>query len=240
MIAAESIPRTLGVAALVAIACSALIAGAVHVLRPIQQGHLKLERNRAIVEAAGLGPTEAAGANQIVAAFLSLDARVVDRNTGEEVSGMDGHAFDHWSEAPDQAGALVPVYLLRDGSEIERVVFPVDGPGMWSTIQVYVAVEADLATIADLVVFRHAETPGIGDRIEDPTWLETWRGKRLYDADGRFRFRVEGEASDIHGVDAITGATLTSVAVGQAVRAWFDEGVYAKFLERMARAEATL
>ena len=49
-----------------------------------------------------------------------------------------------------------------------------------------------------LTVLGHQETPGITDFLRDPDWLSRFRG---------------ASASDIEALSAITGATITSVAV---------------------------
>jgi Na+-transporting NADH:ubiquinone oxidoreductase subunit C len=239
----ESTPRALAVAAVFAVACSAMVATAVQLLRPLQHGFAELERNRAILEAAGTLP-ESASERQLLDAYRDLDAEVIDLATGRAVPHADAYDFDHWATGADDAGpasegaaarpARVPVYRVLSGGELRRLVLPVDGPGMWSRIYGYLALEPDLSTIADLVIFRHGETPGIGDRIQRPEWREQWRGKRLYDDEGRLVFRVVQDATGPHEVDLISGASVTSEAVGTMVHSWFGAGGYGPLLDRLA------
>lgn len=244
----ESVPRSLAVATVVAVACSAMVATAVQLLRPMQRGFAQLERNRAIVDAAGL-LAEAASERQVMDAYETLDAAVLDIATGATVPSLDGHAFDHWAVGAGTAGdageagagpaGRVPVYRVRRDGQPGRLVLPIDGRGMWSVIYGYIALESDLSTVADIVFFRHGETPGIGDRIQAPEWRSDWRGKRIYDDAGRLSIRVVEGAAGPHEVDLISGASVTSKAVGTMIQDWFGDDGYRPYLERVAeRPEA--
>lgn len=252
----DTVPRTLVVAAIVALACSAMVSSAVYILRPIQQGYASIERNRAILAVAGRLPPGDVSDREIVAHFLDIEAHVVDITTGNYVTGVDARSFDHWESeigsdgkeaivaeidgtAPGHGPTLVPVYIVRKGEALERLVLPVHGRGMWSTIYGYVALSADLSTIADIVFFRHGETPGIGDRIQDPAWLAGWRGKRIFDEGREPRIRVVKAAQGPHEVDLISGASVTSGATGDLVRNWFGDDGYRLFLQRLRRRESS-
>lgn len=228
----NTLPATLAVAAAIALACSGLVATAVTLLRPVQLAQAQIDRNRAIVAAAGFADAASAANNTIVARFLELDARVIDTDTGARIADVDAHGFDHWQagDRTAQDPRRVPIYIARDGNNAGRLVLPIDGPGMWSTIRAYIALQPDLVTIADLTILSHGETPGIGDRIEDPQWLSSWRGKRLYDARGELRIDVTRNARGAHEVDLISGASVTSEALGEAVRHWFGDDGYRPLL----------
>lgn len=243
----ESVVRTMLIAIGVALLCSAMVSTAVYVLRPLQAAYAALERNRAILNAAGLIPADDTDA-AVVEAFLELDARGADLGTATFSTLVDGRVYDHWSPLSEMPrlsvskGAegigltaverYVPVYLMIE-PDASRIVLPLHGQGMWSTIYAYLAMESDLRTVAALTVYRHGETPGIGDRIEDPKWLAMWQGKQLFDEDWQVRLEVGEDrgAPGAHQVDAITGATVTSEALVRIVRFWAT--VYAPLLRQM-------
>jgi Na+-transporting NADH:ubiquinone oxidoreductase subunit C len=241
----ESIGRTLFIAVAVALVCSAMVSGAVYVLRPMQSAYALLERNRVIVElAAVLSEGELASDVAVVQAYLDLDARVVDLETGQFVAALDGYSFDHWLESntdqeqPRQQAPeprIVPVYFAHQGRTAAHLVLPVHGRGMWSTIYGYVALETDLNTIAGVMFHRHGETPGIGDRIQDPSWLASWAGKRIYDESGLARIGVTPTAggSRMHQIDLIAGASVTSESVGRFVNEQFSADGYGPWLARL-------
>jgi len=258
----ESVSRTLLIAALVALFCSALVAGAVHILRPIQQALTLLERNSSILQVAGRLP-EAGSDRDRVNAYLALDARLLDLTTdrfAQTVPGLDPASFDHWALTADSEYALpltvptansagltwvpryVPVYLVWGAAGLERLVLPIHGTGMWSTLQGHLALKADFNTIAALHIFRHGETPGIGDRIQDPTWEASWAGRRAYDLAGDVAIRV-GRADTADGtyrVDLISGASVTSMAVGDLVRFWLGPAAYGPWLQRLRQGSEQL
>jgi len=234
----ESPAKTLLVAAAIATFCSLFVSAAVHYLRPIQATYQSIDRSRAVLAAAGVGVDDEAAASEIVRLFRSLDARVVNLDDGSFVDGIDAYNFDHWSETEkaDEAetpARLAPVYVVTNSGEVSRIVLPVSGRGMWSTIYAYVALEPDLRTVAAFVVYGHGETPGIGDKIEEADWRARWRGKTAINADNEAVFRVSKDASDDASVDAISGATVTSVATGDLVRNWMGESGFGPFLKRI-------
>jgi Na+-transporting NADH:ubiquinone oxidoreductase subunit C len=245
----ETLPRTLLVAAGVALFCSAIVSIAVHTLRPLQLAFDSLERNRAVLVAANLLPSGEISDREIVARFLDLDARVVDLDTGWFRSGLDAHAYDHWQQRDEDQAAVeagpgdvpgpatngrnVPVYLVRKADGFEQIVLPVDGRGMWSAIYGYIGLDEDLNTITGVIFHRHGETPGIGDRIQDRSWLATWQGKQIRDDDRILRFRVAKGASGPFEVDVVSGASVTTEATGEIVRNWLGDDGFGPFLENL-------
>ncbi|HEY5680860.1 MAG TPA: NADH:ubiquinone reductase (Na(+)-transporting) subunit C [Pseudomonadales bacterium] len=236
----EPISRTLAVAVAIALVCSVMVSTAVYLLRPIQIAYDLIDRNRAIVAAAGIeGVLQGGDDAAVVRAFLDLDARVLDLDSGEFLDTTDAHGYDHWAGTTDDA-RLVPVYVSRRDGAATRLVLPVHGRGMWSTIYGYVALDADLTTVAALVIHRHGETPGVGDRIQDPAWRAKWRGKRAFGPDGAVAIHVArgGNGQQPGRVDTITGATVTSEAVGQLVAGWL--AIYSPWLSRIAAPGARI
>ena len=232
----ESVPRTMLIAVCIALFCSAMVSGAVYFLRPLQAAYASLERNETILGAAGYLPSDA-GDRAVVNAYLELDARVVELISGRPTNTLDGHVYDHWASTGVDPGATlaemdsvglntlpryVPVYLVPGPTGSKRLVLPLHGRGMWSMLMGYLVLEPDLQTIAALAFYKHGETPGIGDRILDETWLQSWQGKRLYDDSGEVKIRMNADTDTPaqYRVDAITGATVTSQAVGRMVRFW--------------------
>ena len=73
---------------------------------------------------------------------------------------------------------------------ISRIVLPVRSRGLWSTMFAFIALEKDFNTVAAINYFEHAETPGLGDEIEEPDWQALWRGRKVYDDAGQPRLRM--------------------------------------------------
>jgi Na+-transporting NADH:ubiquinone oxidoreductase subunit C len=238
----DSPVRALAVAACIALTCSVMVASAVYLLRPLQTTDSVLERGRVILSAAGLLPDGDAGDAVLLAAYLDLDVRIVQLGTDELTTSSGAHVFDHWLQQTGDEPVVTtvsraPVYLARRDGQLDRIVFPVDGAGMWSTIYAYIALRPDLTTIADIVFLRHGETPGIGDRIEESSWRQLWQGKRLFDESGNPALRVVRGAQKATEIDLISGASVTSEAVGEMVRTAFDHDGYGPLVRRWQRED---
>ncbi|NNC64023.1 MAG: NADH:ubiquinone reductase (Na(+)-transporting) subunit C [Gammaproteobacteria bacterium] len=247
----ESVARTLGVAGGVAVLCSLLVSSAVLWLRPIQLAYASIERNRAVVEAAGLiEPGTELDEREIVERFLDLEIAIVDLDAGTFSDAVLPTTYDFRAAIndPDQTRPIpddlnianlgrrplyLPVYLLRDGANIERIVLPIYGQGMWAMIHGFISIGADFATIEGVAFYEHGETPGIGDRFLELDWLEQWQGQRFYDDSRRLVFGIGDGGSSAAangGIDAITGATVTASAIEDLVRYWLGDDGFGPFL----------
>lgn len=99
-----------------------------------------------------------------------------------------------------------------DGSE--KFIIPVRGKGLWGPIWGYIALNDDYNTIYGATFGHEKETPGLGSDIDQDWFQEPFKGKQLFDKSGKFRCIeiVKGGAApdNIHGVDGISGGTITS------------------------------
>jgi Na+-transporting NADH:ubiquinone oxidoreductase subunit C len=245
----ESVPRTLLVAFLVSLVCSSLVASAAVLLKPRQAANALLDVRRNILEVAGL-MEPGADVNEL---FTMVEPRVVDLDTGAYVDGVDPEGFDPARAAKDSARSVaIPpeldvarirrrskharVYLVRTDGEVTRIILPVFGYGLWSTLYGFLALESDGNTVADIVFYDHAETAGIGDFVSKESWRARWPGKRVYDDAGELRLQVakgrvaaDDPMAD-YRVDGVSGATLTGNGVSNLIRYWLGEHGYGSFL----------
>jgi len=248
--------RALVTVLLTAVVCSFFVSASVVLLRPIQLNNELLKRSDNVLVLTGLIPAgEQIGDEQLLDLFKSLDARVIDIDAAAPVPEIDPWTFDGRAAAADpDLSVTIPagediaglgrrsryktLYLVWKDGELDRVVLPIRGAGMWSMIYGYVAIESDFNTIAGMVIYEQNETPGLGDMIAKPYWQSKWVGKKLYDAQGDMLFRVAegpvqaGAAGAEYEVDALTGATITANAVTALMRYWFGPGGYGPLLEQ--------
>ena len=240
----------LSIAALVCVVCALLVSSAVVLLRPVQDRNALLQRQRNILEVAGLYQA----GRPVDAQFGRIEAHLVDLATGNYVEGGDAVRFDIAKTARDPKASdavaadsdvarihrrprQMPVFLVRGDAGIETVILPVHGYGLWSTMYAYVALDGRGERVKGITFYSHAETPGLGAEIENARWRESWVGKRLTGDDGQVRFDIAKgqpapDAADFH-VDAISGATLTSNGVENMVRYWLGEQGFGPFLARL-------
>jgi len=112
--------------------------------------------------------------------------------------------------------------VCADGSKGTAV--RLDGKGLWGAIWGYVVLSEDGKTIKGITLDHKSETPGLGAKITDEAFLNTFKGKKLYDKDGKYvsvRVLKPGTSGNVaaeNRVDAISGATITSRGVDEMMR----------------------
>jgi Na+-transporting NADH:ubiquinone oxidoreductase subunit C len=248
----ESVTRTLLVAFLVSLVCSSLVASAAVVLKPRQVANAALDMRRNIVEVAGLLEPD----RDVNELFAAVEPHVIDLETGTYLDDIDPDAFDpeQARKDPELSVAIPPeldvarigrrakqalVYLVRDEGKITRIILPVSGYGLWSTLRGFLALEPDGNTVADIVFYSHGETAGIGDFISKPEWRARWPGKRAFDETGKLRLEVfkgrvaaDDPLAD-YRVDGVSGATLTGNGVTNLIRYWLGDHGYGPYLRNI-------
>lgn len=123
----------------------------------------------------------------------------------------------------------LPVFIFEKDGETITVV-PCYGAGLWGPIWGYIALNADL-TIRGAYFDHASETPGLGAKIkDDPKFRAEFEGKSVdFTAVDKSGAKVPFEvvkggvpAGQKNAVDAITGATITSKALGVAIATWLN------------------
>jgi Na+-transporting NADH:ubiquinone oxidoreductase subunit C len=131
------------------------------------------------------------------------------------------------------------IYLFSDQDRIDKVVLPVRGKGLWSTMYAYVALDSDLSTIEGVSFYEHGETPGLGGEIANPRWQAGWQGKKLFGPNGEMELSVVKGGAQVseeqkpYSIDGLSGATLTTQGVDNLMRFWFGEHGYEPFIARI-------
>ncbi|MBK1692256.1 FMN-binding protein [Ectothiorhodospira mobilis] len=130
-------------------------------------------------------------------------------------------------EAPAAGRAIYAAYDA-DGS-LAGVALEASGRGYADVIRILYGYDPDCACIVGMTVLESRETPGLGDKIEtEPHFLESLQGlEARLNAEGtglahRIRTVDQGEADDPWEIDGITGATISSEAIGDMIHASAD------------------
>lgn len=135
---------------------------------------------------------------------------------------------------------IAQVYIVYDENHaVSSLILPIVGSGLWSTIYGYLALNADGQTIRGVTFYSHGETPGLGGEIDNPRWKEQWKGKQMFDEDGKPAFHIaRGRANneDHFTIDGISGATLTSQGVSGMVQFWLGPDAFGPFIHQFAAA----
>jgi electron transport complex protein RnfG len=103
-------------------------------------------------------------------------------------------------------------YRGRNKNELIGIAFKVTAPDGYSgNIDIMVGIRPD-GSVVGIEILTHAETPGLGDKIEDESFKKQFRGKRL----DNINWGVKKDGGEF---DQITGATISPRAVVKAVHA---------------------
>jgi Na+-transporting NADH:ubiquinone oxidoreductase subunit C len=247
-----------GFAALICVVCGVVVAGAAVSLKDRQEANAILDRQKKVLSVVGLLKEGEDSPEQIQAAFkANIRSKVIELKTGEVAKDIEPSTFDQQSAAKDPAVSFVApqnkakvarlpkhalVYeVLGQGGKVDKVVLPVEGKGLWSTLYGYLAVENDGDTIAGLTFYQHGETPGLGGEIDNPRWKSLWPGRKIRNAKGAPAIKVvKGAAGDAasapNAVDGLSGATLTSNGVTYLLQFWTGEDGFGPFLRTLPGA----
>lgn len=102
-------------------------------------------------------------------------------------------------------------YRGRLGGELSGIAFQVTAPDGYSgNIDIMVGIDPQ-GTVTGVVILKHAETPGLGDKIALPGFTALFAGKGLDAVD----WRVKKDGGDF---DQLTGATISPRAVVGGIR----------------------
>jgi len=102
-------------------------------------------------------------------------------------------------------------YRGRQGEELRGIAFAVTAPDGYSgNIEIMVGVDPH-GVVTGVAILKHAETPGLGDKVARPDFTGRFLGKALDTAD----WRVKKDGGDF---DQLTGATISPRAVVGAIR----------------------
>jgi electron transport complex protein RnfG len=120
--------------------------------------------------------------------------------------------------ASEFAKDSVEVYPAFKNSEfVGAAVIGSTEKGFSGLIKIMVGFTPD-GTIKNIEVLEQKETPGLGTKMKDEKYLAQYREK----TPSEFNLKVTKDGGD---VDALTGATITSRAFGEAVQMAYDEFV---------------
>lgn len=254
----DSISKTLIVAFSLCIVCAVFVSSAAVMLKPAQEINKTLDRKRNILAAAGMLDESKTVEEQ----FSQVSTRVVDLRNGKFADDdVDPDKYDQRKAAKDPAESIkltaaqdlakvsrrenyALIYVVEDSAgDIDKIILPIHGYGLWSTLYGFIALEADANTVAGLGFYEHGETPGLGGEVDNPRWKGIWPGKQVYRDDEVAVALIKGavdpnSANAAWQVDGLAGATLTSVGITNLVQFWLGENGFEPFLNNLKSGEA--
>ncbi len=255
----DSIQYIFTVAFLVCLVCAVVVSTAAVALRPVQQENRQADLRKNILLAAGLWDPSKTVAEQ----FEQVETRLVNLQTGQFSDEFNTETYDPRAAARDPAlsEAVSPehdiasikrretyteVYLINnDSGDLQTIILPIRGYGLWSTLWGFIALESDLDTVKGMGFYEHAETPGLGGEVDNPAWKAQFVGKEVYGEEGGVQLELKKggvnpnlEADRKYKVDALSGATLTSRGVTNLIQYWLGDRGFKPFLQNLKAGEA--
>ena len=198
---------------------AAVLAFAAMFLKPTQEANVKKDTISQILTAATVNGEDILGTyQQEIEAAILVD---IDGNKVGDLNIEDCEVYGT-SELKRQIAAeqkSLPVYIFKNGI----TVVPCYGAGLWGPIWGYIGFEGDLKTIKAVCFGHKGETPGLGAKIADePSFAEAFVGQQVGSGDILFEVvKSANRQTELNGVDAISGATITSQALGNTLNKWF-------------------
>jgi len=184
---------------IVVIIVAVLLALANQALKPRQDANILLDKQKQILGALKVDFSQADPAE----VYYTL---VQDTIYLSAEGGLSGEAGQTSKE----------VYVANLNGAV-KYVLPLSGKGLWGGIGGYLALDEDKNTIYGVNFNHEGETPGLGAKIVELPFRESFEGKHIRNAEGQVvsvavlkaGTRAEGQEQ----VDAISGATITSTGV---------------------------
>ena len=252
----ESIIKTISVAFAVCLVCSLIVSVSAVSLRDQQKENKLNDRRIKVLEVADIKIEDDM---TIAEQFSMLEQKFIDFNTGQMLDEYNNFNIDDYdqlmSTKDSNLSSSVPasediaiiknrenvgkIFILRDQNEnIDKLILPIRGYGLWGTLYGYIAIEEDFNTVSGITYYEDKETPGLGAEINNEKWQESWKGKKIYQ-DGAVTLAViKGKVSDDDPlkqfkVDGLSGATITSRGVSNMIEYWFGKSGYSTLLREL-------
>ena len=248
----DSVLKTLGVAFAICLVCSLIVSFAAVSLRDLQNENALNNKSIKILQAAKIYDESIDVRTQ----FDKLEMKFVDFETGKILNSYKDFKIEEYDQlkstrdsnlskpltAADDIAIIKnrenvgKFFIVRDqNNNIDKLILPIRGYGLWGTLFGYVAIEEDFNTVAGLEFYEHKETPGLGAEVDNPRWKALWPGKKIYKDDkvvlSVIKGKVQtGDVNSNYKVDGLSGATITSRGVTNMVSYWFGESGYSQLL----------
>ncbi len=175
-----------------------------------------------------LAANERLNHNRVVATAFGLD---VPERTPEGFERALAASLET-AELRDESGPR-RVYRRADGGPVYWG-YTFTGMGFWDRINGFIVLDEAGRQVISLRFFDHKETPGLGARIEDREFLESFEGLRVAWENDPGQRIIIGPGAPVdadYRVDALSGATQTTTSLERMLN---DELVRIRAIDRDA------
>ncbi|OFX73302.1 MAG: NADH:ubiquinone reductase (Na(+)-transporting) subunit C [Bacteroidetes bacterium GWE2_29_8] len=184
-------------------------------LQPIQSHNIKIEKMQNILNSANI-ENNVKDAEELYNKYIK--SAIAVNSNGEILNVENAFSIDIPLEyKKKESERQLPLFICVKDNGDTNIIVPLRGKGLWGPIWGYIALKNDYNTIEGAIFDHKGETPGLGAEIDTKSFQAQFTNKQIYDETGVFTSikLVKGGANkdDMHGVDAISGGTITSDGV---------------------------
>jgi Na+-transporting NADH:ubiquinone oxidoreductase subunit C len=230
---------TFGFSTVMVVVVAVMLAYASEGLKPMQSANVTREKMQNILSSVGVKAT--AEEAETMYNEMIVESYVLDHE-GNVVEGSELKAFDidvlgqYKDKAKADADRRYPLFICeKDGKR--SYIIPMVGTGLWGPIWGYMAIASDGKTVEGASFDHKGETPGLGAEIKMDWFQAPFVGKTIFDDKGEFApiKAVKGGAADDdpHGVDAISGGTITSNGLSSMIENTLK--IYVSYLKNLQK-----
>lgn len=261
----NSTSGTFVVALVLCLVCALIVSASAVGLKPLQDANAKNKMRRNVLIAAGIWDETKHTDKDLDKLFKNIEVVFwnlpgADSPTGSQNTELNDENFDQFLSSPKGSMEIEPakdisgikrretvarVYLVRNNAGgIQKIVLPITGKGLWSTLYGFLAVDASTTQARGITFYKHGETPGLGGEIENTKWRSGWTGEksplelRKVGGDPVLDVTKPGNAKAGNQIDGLSGATITSNGVENTIRYWLGADGFGPYLDQMAAQNA--
>ncbi len=140
----------------------------------------------------------------LLMALNSVTAPIIEARREAEIQMMLENIFPQMTDFVYQDD----LYYIMENDQEAGYAFIAAGSGYGGEMSIIVGLDTDMR-IKDISIISHQETPGLGSKIQEEAFTDQFKGLDITQID---LTRDQGQ------IDAITGATVSSEAVVQAIK----------------------
>ena len=131
------------------------------------------------------------------------------------------------------------VYKVMENDKLQRIILPIYGYGLWSTLYGFVSLGNDLQSIQGITFYEHGETRDWVARWITPDGRACGPATQAFDDAGNVAISViKGQvnsksAKAKYQVDGLSGATITTRGLDNMLKYWLGNEGYGRFLDTL-------
>ena len=233
-------------AAILVIIAAALLSTAAMLLKPFQERNMAIEKMGGILASAQI---EDVTTDEMITEFnkyvteailVNQDGQVIETETNDHKENGSAFKINMKEQLYKKTKGLpfeLPLYKINNNGQV-IYIFPLYGTGLWGPIWGNIAMSDDLNTIVGVTFDHKGETPGLGAEITTDDFTNQFKDKKIFNDNNQFTsilvvkggVRTLPKDQQIHGVDAISGGTITSNGVNDMLKNVLES--YLPFIEK--------